>query len=961
VRRLLPIVIPSVCLMAALATTLLPGCLDERPTGGLSEVRPGAHMPPPSDSGPQGEADTGPEQPPLDAGVDAAAPPDLGPGSDTGPQPEDGGPHPEDLSGPSQDLDLPPLPVEVDTVLSVEQVAAGETLRVSCRVLDEDGVEVDGVNTNFVVHPEVGWEAVEDDPTELMPHLVGEYHVTCQAPAVGLVDSEPAVLNVGPGPVDTVLTELDWDTIVAGGSAQATCSAYDAFGNIVPLAEPVLVSEPSGEGITITPPVGADDPFLVEATRAGFYLLSCPEEGARELLPAELRVDPGLPSLLAIGLHPHRRLYQIGEVVALNATVTDSYDNAVPGAIVARSSDPPLPAFGAERFRFDRDGHFRLQATVEGETEGNRPLSAAVEVDVSTHGPTLICVSPGDGSAVTHTPGQELNFTGQVGDPNGVRTVWVNGVEVAPGRGGRFTTPVATRYGINFVEMVAEDQQGQQSSSFCAFMVADRYSPMNEFLGDAVTLRLGQAAVDDNAPNAPLASLGDILRRMLNSRGLVDTVNTMMVGQNPLYDDCAVDCALFCCIDARITYRSGTFDLPGPNQLSLSLVNGGLRAWVRLPNPTFGFHSDNTGPNITGDVSTGHIEVAMTFDAELGAGGRPAVRLRAGSESVSVGELNYDGDWWNDWLGDIAIWLFGGYFQNEIAGVIRDQLRSNIDSVLDGVLGNLDISSLGAEFDVPSLTGGPPATLGVGINFSRINFNASRGLFGMGMRLTGPTRHAGEPNGAPIPPGNVSHDPGGRRAMAAAVSYGVINKALFTMWRAGYFHFDASAVVPGLDDAPDGTTLALAVSLPPVAMAGPRNGSVRIGLAGASMVLAYPGIFDVPVEIDVAAEASAGVRLVNGDELHFDAITVDRLLFATPTVALNPEVRAILQDLLTEIVQALLDTTINGALPVLPIPEFELPDMLSTYGIPRGTVLGLRAPLLGTTATHFVVEGNMGE
>ena len=927
----------------------------------MLRARPGAFVPPKLDSGPPDTPDAGPDTPAADAGVDAAEPP-----LDSGPRPDpdvggDAGPQPVDTGPPRGDLDLPPLPVEVDTVLSVEQVAAGETLRVSCRVLDEDGVEVDGVNTTFVVHPEIGWDAVEDDPTAFMPWLVGEFRVSCQAPGVGLVDPEPATLTVGPGPVDTVLTELDWDTIPAGGSAEATCSAYDAFGNVVPLVEPALVSEPSGEGIEITAPGGADAPFTVQATRAGFYLLSCPMEGARELLPAELRVEPGLPSLLAIGLHPHRRLYQIGEVVALNVTVTDRYDNPVPGAVVTRSADPPVPAFGAERFRFDRDGHFRLQAAVEGETEGGHPLAAAVEVDVSTHGPTLLCVSPGDGTAVTHSPGQELNFTGQVGDPNGVRTVWVNGAEVAPGRGGRFTVPVTTRYGVNFVEMVAEDQQGQQSSSFCAFLVADRYSAMNEFLADSVTLRLGQAAVDDSPPDAPLSSLGDILRRMLNSRGLVNTVNTMMVGQNPLYDACAVDCALFCCIDARITYRSGTFDLPGPNQLSMTLVNGGMRVWVRLPNPTFGFHSDNTGPNITGDVSTAHIEVAMTFDAELGAGGRPAVRLRAGSESVSVGDLNYDGNWWNDWLGDIAIWLFGGYFQNQIAGVIRDQLRSNIDSILDGVLGNLDISALGTSFNVPSLTGGAPATLGVGINFSRINFNASRGLFGMGMRLTGPTRHAGEPNGAPIPPGDVSHDPGGRRAMAAAISYGVLNKALFTMWRAGYFHFDASAVIPGLEDAPDGTRLSLAVSIPPVVTAGARAGGVRVGLGGVSMVLAYPGIFDEPVEIDLAAEASAGVRLVGQQELHFDDVAIERLLFTTPTVNLSPEVRGILEELLTEIIQSLLDTTINGALPVLPIPEFELPDMLATYGIARGTVLGLRAPLMNTTATHFVVEGNMGE
>jgi hypothetical protein len=101
------------------------------------------------------------------------------------------------------------------------------------------------------------------------------------------------------------------------------------------------------------------------------------------------------------------------------------------------------------------------------------------------------------------------------------------------------------------------------------------------------------------------------------------------------------------------------------------------------------------------------------------------------------------------------------------------------------------------------------------------------------------------------------------------------------------------------------------------------------------------------------------VRLV-GNDLSFDAITIDELFFSTPDVSLDSATRDVLERFLTTLVQSIVDRVLNDALPALPIPSFELPGSLSTYGIPPGTSLGIRSPALAVEPQHFVLRGNFG-
>ena len=67
-----------------------------------------------------------------------------------------------------------------------------------------------------------------------------------------------------------------------------------------------------------------------------------------------------------------------------------------------------------------------------------------------------------------------------------------------------------------------------------------------------------------------------------------------------------------------------------------------------------------------------------------------------------------------------------------------------------------------------------------------------------------------------------------------------------------------------------------------------------------------------------------------------------------------------LDTLFRRVLQSALDTALEGALPALPVPAFELPASVATFGLPAGAYLGLVDAALQLTERRFVLLGNFG-
>lgn len=890
--------------------------------------------------------------------VEDAAPPPPPPMPDTGPVPDfeppptpDAGP--ADL-GPADALfDPPVVVVSVETGLGSDITVAGVRNRVTCTALTADGAAAVDVITRVEIRPEDGWRRDEADPTVFVGEAAGAYQVTCTAPDLGLRDATPSRWEVQPGEPVRIRTTVEPALIEAGGDARVTCAAVDAWGNPLDTRGAHVTVSPESPGVVV------EDRSL-SATTAGRYRVACALAGAAADGEGRLDVLPGPPAELVAQLAPEEPVYGVGEVIGFPARVTDVYGNRVDDAPLVWRAEPDLPTFGAGRFLAAAEGRYTLRVAVDGPTLDDVPLEAEADVLVDAGGPAIACEGIAAGQMVRLQA--QATVSGQVADIAGLAGFEIDGQPVALDAGGRFSLDVAPTWGLNVHSLVARDAFGNENSTFCAFFAADDYLAEDAGLLDGIALHLSQGAIDDGTPNNPITSLADLLRRVLDSPELVQTVHAALQAQNPIVpNDCRVRDPLFgaCLVRFGAQYRN--IAINGPNALTTTLVAGGIRFRATLRNLRIDLQTTGT-ISVGGSASVSEITVDLTFNVDL-SNGRPRVALRAINE-VRIGSIDLDLDGAVGRLFDGAVDLIFGAFEglvrDELAGAVRGFLESELDALLSGVLDGLDLAALSQSFDVPTFDGSPPLRLALGVALDQVNVNAERLRIGISTTVGGATRIATPSAGVPLVGEVARHAIRPAGTVGAAVSLGVVNQVLHRLWRGGFFSFaDAGGL---LGDLPEGTQIGLDVRLPP-AVEGIGDNRVRLHLGPAVASVVYPGLFDEPLRIRVAAKVTAGVELID-DALVFggaDGVQIESLDLVIDQLALAAGARESIERDLTRIVQAVADRALNDLLPAVPIPDFALPDDLAAYGVPRGTRLGLRNARLVGERTHFVLDGSFGQ
>jgi hypothetical protein len=148
----------------------------------------------------------------------------------------------------------------------------------------------------------------------------------------------------------------------------------------------------------------------------------------------------------------------------------------------------------------------------------------------------------------------------------------------------------------------------------------------------------------------------------------------------------------------------------------------------------------------------------------------------------------------------------------------------------------------------------------------------------------------------------------------------------------------------------------LSTGLPPVVVITAAN-RVEMSLGAMVMRLSYPDLFAEPINLTLGVRASMRVRL-SGDSLIFDGFGIEELYFSTDLASLDMSTRDTLEGFLSQLLERIIRPALMDALPTLPIPSFELPASLATYGLPAGAELGLVRPGLSPEPPHFVLRGD---
>ena len=758
--------------------------------------------------------------------------------------------------------------------------------------------------------------------------------------------------NIKPAaaPPARIETQIAPSPLTAGDTAHATCIVYDADDNVLDDQTPALVIAPVDAGTQVT-----DLDAIV--TRAGHYTAQC-------VLPdlpgdaAPFDVVHALPAKLVIGKMPDQQVYAIAATVAITHAVADRYDNPIADAPVITASTPltgvgPITTVAPDAYSYGGEGKYRIDALVMPPTDQMQAVTASLDLVVNQHGPTIGCAAPLDGAMLDLADGATLTVQGSAYDVNGTMSATVNGQPVTVATDGTFSTQVTSHFGINFVDIVATDAYGVQTTKVCTFLAASQWAAPASLYADTLALGLAQGAIDDGNRSGPIGSLGDLLFAVENSTGIRDAIDNALSAANPLKPSscdkqvCVLGvCA--CVLSSQIDYQSSSID--GPNTNSLALAGGGLATQAQINNIHINLRAHGHAAGIpfdtSGPVDIADIHVGLVLDTTLSSG-HPNISVRPGSVSTSVGSISTHFSGIDGFIINLIVSLAQGTVRNTVASQVTGFVTNNFDQVLSGVVGGLHIDSLGAAFDVQRLDGSGAVTLAFSAGISSLSTTASHMLFGLGTRLAGPIANAYPTLGVAVPAGPVLADPGfAGQSAALAAHVAILDQALHALWKANFF---TATVQTGA------TTVAVTTRLPPVATFD-GTGNVQLSLGDVDLVC-NGGSLPPNLSLTLGARAHSGVALA-GNALQFTGLVVDEIHLSTDYADLSASEQQNLEQVVHDLVQQLADQSLNHALPALPIPSFPISG-LTGFGIPNGQ-LGLTSPALATTPPHFTLRGGIG-
>jgi hypothetical protein len=378
-----------------------------------------------------------------------------------------------------------------------------------------------------------------------------------------------------------------------------------------------------------------------------------------------------------------------------------------------------------------------------------------------------------------------------------------------------------------------------------------------------------------------------------------------------------------------------------------------LQADITLPNVALSVSACGTTCCIGGstiEVTASSITATVNFTLSLQGGlVRTAV---SGTPTVTVGSVSLNGSGFCGFLVNLLQSFFTGTVQSAVQSSLQSFIDSNIGPLLDQVTSSLNISTLAESFSVPRLDGTGNISLGFGLDFSSLTIDTTRALIGIGTKFTPGTTVVSRPSlgiaqelpaALLDPPGTSNTDPVGISAYE-----GLLNEMLHALWRGGFLQATLNI---------GGGTAIIDSWLPPVAAIDASN-TATLMLGGVSAMLTIPGVIDSPIQIMFGGNATATVTM-NGNSLVFGSLNLQTLHVAFD-VTLSQSQRSAMETFLTSALQNVLGSALNNGLPAFPIPSFTLPASVSSYGLPGGAEIGIVDPVLSTSASHCVLDGQFG-
>ncbi len=489
---------------------------------------------------------------------------------------------------------------------------------------------------------------------------------------------------------------------------------------------------------------------------------------------------PGPPPLgwIEVELEPRRALYTLEDTPQAIAL---GFHRGGQPADVGPIAWTVAPAGAAT---VDDAGNLTLLAEGQGAVIACRPdgLCGRAAFYVDAGPPKLVLSQPERGAVLGADGSGTIAVRGTATDSGGVVTVWVNGERVEVGPAGVFALDVPARFGVNRIEVVADDGVQRPAVKDVRDVL---WSPAFTRVEDdgvriegAVVARLEQVLLDDDAPPDLPEGAGEVVLDELAQvvEGLLLLADPASLLGDPVIAD-----------SAALRLEVTAVDLGAP-EVDLVFTREGIELFVQLPQARVETRGGLTleGAPISLD---GALEASLAAFARLRLSLDPTLSVEVDAIGVTLERIT--GDYASptasalvsslgSQLGQVA----QGLAVDLIDELVRDQLPGLVESGFDALLGALGSIPLDLDTGVEGI---PPVRLEMQLEPTDLEVrrhNAMTLTLGADIRhpqpVTAPHDDPGVPTFEPL---ESLMGPGEGLTVRARLT--LLNALLHEVWRAG--------------------------------------------------------------------------------------------------------------------------------------------------------------------------------
>lgn len=511
----------------------------------------------------------------------------------------------------------------------------------------------------------------------------------------------------------------------------------------------------------------------------------------------------GQPAYIDVTLAPRVEVYDLGDAPQVVAVAYDRDDVALTDAITLTVEPPEAATVDGQTLAFHAEGAGAVRACA-GDVCG------LAHFFVDDAPPELIVESPTPGARIIGEP--RILVTGDVID-TGTVAVYVNDQPARVGANGRFSAEIDARFGLNRIDVVADDgAHDPPSRAVLEVLWAPDTLPVEATgvrVEDALLVRIDQTQLD--ADVAPEAGEGGAVTAIDFAGALEAMVERLDAGALVTADLPQGD---------PLTLQIAGVDL-GATQIELNLESDGVSLFARLPRATIttagSLRVDNIRYGLDGEIYVaGAAYARLTFS--LPPGGPPTLRVsatRIAIESIA-GALR-------DERAQALVETLGSVVREAIEGYADDVVRALIDDSIGDLLAGLLAQGLAALGTYPL----PPPIDGVSVGFALTEPRFQRRT-DLTLALAAEIRQDVDVEAPHVDRGvageALSEGPpwpaDGR--MGIALRLVAINAVLHEVWRRGSLQLDLAGLIPG--DLPLLQNAQIDARLPPIVVPGEPGG-----------------------------------------------------------------------------------------------------------------------------------------